>query len=85
MMMMASPLESRLHGVCMQLAVLDEATSALDTATETRVFESLGAAGITILSAGHRASLNAFHRHKIGLITPASSETVVTTPEREEA
>jgi vitamin B12/bleomycin/antimicrobial peptide transport system ATP-binding/permease protein len=44
-----------------QLAFLDEATSALDLATEKRCLQSLKASGTTLVSTGHRETLEPFH------------------------
>ena len=59
---------------------LDEATSALDETSEAALYHTLAESlpGTTIISIGHRSTLNAFHRRRIemqpsgdGVFTPA--------------
>jgi putative ATP-binding cassette transporter len=47
--------------------LLDEATSALDVDSERRIYEALAAwlPGTTLVSIGHRDSLNAYHERRI--------------------
>lgn len=44
-----------------RLAILDESTSALDLATEEKMYGALAAAGVTVVSVGHRPSLLRYH------------------------
>lgn len=44
-----------------RLAILDESTSALDLATEEKMYAALAAAGVTVVSVGHRPSLLRYH------------------------
>jgi putative ATP-binding cassette transporter len=50
--------------------LLDEATAALDEAAEAALYRLLAERlpGSTIISIGHRASLNAFHRRRLALV-----------------
>ncbi len=64
---------------------LDEATAALDEATEARVYEKLHAAmpGVTLVSIGHRSTLNALHQRRIAMQALSESQqdnTPVFTP-----
>jgi putative ATP-binding cassette transporter len=56
-----------LHGP--QYLFLDEATASLDEASETRLYQLLKEKlpATTIVSIGHRATLEAFHQRKIVL------------------
>ena len=49
------------------LAILDEATSAVDVDAEARVYSALRAAGVALLSVGHRTSLVALHDSAINV------------------
>jgi ABC-type uncharacterized transport system fused permease/ATPase subunit len=50
-----------------QLAVLDEATSSLDEAAELQLYQALVAAGVTLVSVGHRRSLQRLHHARLHL------------------
>ena len=54
-----------------RLCICDESTSALDEATERVLYEALKEMGVTIVSIGHRSSLEQFHEVKLSL-KPAS-------------
>ena len=56
------------------LAILDEATSAVDVDAEARVYSALRAAGVALLSVGHRTSLVALHDSAINVGEFAVSE-----------
>lgn len=49
------------------LALLDESTSALDEANEAALYRALRAAGIALVSVGHRASLRRWHAAELEL------------------
>ena len=49
------------------MAFLDEATSALDVEMEERLYSAAVAAGVTLISVGHRASLRAYHHDQLNL------------------
>ncbi|XP_060068976.1 lysosomal cobalamin transporter ABCD4-like isoform X2 [Ylistrum balloti] len=48
-----------------KFAVLDEATSQIGMAAEEKIYEKCSQLGITVLSVGHRQSLNQFHTIEI--------------------
>ncbi|KAJ3438243.1 atp-binding cassette sub-family d member [Anaeramoeba flamelloides] len=48
-----------------RFAILDESTSALETDTEKKIYLLLRKIGITIISIGHRDSLDEFHDQKL--------------------
>ena len=48
-------------------AVLDESTSSLPEDTEASLYRSCIAAGITLISVGHRSTLRRFHRQLLEL------------------
>ncbi|KAJ1718872.1 hypothetical protein LPJ53_006248 [Coemansia erecta] len=53
-------------------AILDECTSSLDVAAEERVYAAMQEAGITVVSVGHRAELQRFHRRRLHLLADGS-------------
>ncbi|MBN1500909.1 MAG: ATP-binding cassette domain-containing protein [Spirochaetes bacterium] len=55
-----------------QYAILDESTSALDVGNEEKIYERLKAAGITLLSVGHRESIRKYHTEILELNTDGS-------------
>jgi ABC-type uncharacterized transport system fused permease/ATPase subunit len=57
-----------------KLALLDEATSALDVQNETRVYGAARAAGVTLVSVGHRPTLARFHERVLRLVPSKSQE-----------
>jgi len=73
---MLSPGEQQRLGVARAILVapdyllLDEATAALDDAAEAALYRLLAQRlrGTTIVSIGHRATLNAFHRRQLALV-----------------
>ncbi len=46
---------------------LDEATSSLDVDTEARCLGALHAAGVTVVSVGHRPSLASLHARTLNV------------------
>lgn len=57
-----------------RLALLDEATSALDVQNEARVYGAARAAGVTLVSVGHRPTLARFHERVLRLVPSSSSK-----------
>jgi len=53
-------------------AVMDEATSFMDEAMEQYIYEQCMAAGVTIISVGHRGTLRRYHQSLLLLHTAAS-------------
>jgi putative ATP-binding cassette transporter len=63
--------------------LLDEATSALDVDSERQIYEVLAAwlPGTTLVSIGHRDSLNAYHERRITLAkNPAGLAAISVSP-----
>jgi len=58
---------------------LDEATSALDSDSENRLYRALAKMlpGTTLVSIGHRASLEAFHEHRVVIDPRAGAPALV--------
>jgi len=50
---------------CRLLVVLDEATSQVSIALEQRLYEHCLHLGITLLSVGHRSTLQSFHQMEL--------------------
>ncbi|MHC8361209.1 ABC transporter ATP-binding protein/permease [Pseudomonas sp. LS2P72] len=64
------------------LLFLDEATSGLDDSAERRLYEALAAADITLVSIGHRESLDAYHTCVIDVVPvalPSASKPIPST------
>jgi len=49
-------------------AILDEATSAIELSAEEGIYEALKEARITLVSVGHRESLEQYHNHRLELL-----------------
>jgi vitamin B12/bleomycin/antimicrobial peptide transport system ATP-binding/permease protein len=66
-----------------QIIVLDEATSALDVDSERVMYHLLGPQGLnaTIISVGHRPTLNAFHNQRLLLQGPGLDPVVSSIDE----
>ncbi len=60
------------------LVLMDEATSALDVDNEERLYRSIGDAGVTFVSVGHRPTLAEFHS-KVLRLTPVAGSAEETT------
>mmetsp|Transcript_83835 Transcript_83835/g.233886 ORF Transcript_83835/g.233886 Transcript_83835/m.233886 type:complete len:787 (-) Transcript_83835:257-2617(-) len=54
------------------LAVLDEATSAVDEAMEALIYRALQDRGVTVMSVGHRQTLERFHCQKLTIVGDGS-------------
>jgi putative ATP-binding cassette transporter len=61
---------------------LDEATSALDAASEAQIYRTIAKRlpKATLVSIGHRATLNAFHKRRIALQTHGADEATTLAP-----
>ena len=57
-------------------AFLDEASSALDQPVESKVYQQLIDAGITLISISHRESLIQFHQQKLELLPQGTWEII---------
>lgn len=66
-----------LHSCCLQVALVDEATSALDQTNEALLYKAAAAAGITLVSVGHRPALVKFHQRVLELQPAAGGWQVV--------
>jgi hypothetical protein len=60
-----------------QVALVDEATSALDQTNEALLYKAAAAAGITLVSVGHRPALVKFHQRVMELQPAAGGWQVV--------
>lgn len=63
-----------------RLVLADEATSGLDTENEARLYELMRAAGITMLSVGHRPTLEKYHDVFVDLLGGDSGEWLILKP-----
>ena len=85
---MLSPGEQQRLGIARALLVapdyllLDEATAALDDAAEASLYRLLAERlrGTTIISIGHRATLNVFHRRHLALVRDGAQHRLRESP-----
>lgn len=62
-----------------ELVLLDEATSALDEANEELMYELVRTMNISVVSVGHRPTLNKFHDVKLTLGSDGGSAPALRT------